>query len=114
MFFLKNESRKTLKLLFFSQLTSHLALTSWTFFLFIYRNSLRWRGLEMADSNWLKEDKRVFEERKRNWFHAITLIYLRHLFIQSEVKLNPIATPLHMFSRALRQLHVFTVFLVIG
>ena len=31
-----------------------------------------------------------------------------HFFIQSEVKPKPIATRSHTFSRALRQLHVFT------
>ena len=48
----------------------------------------------------------------------------RHFFIQSEVKPKPIVTRLHVFSRALRQVHVITwsfdwftllsVFFVIG
>ena len=54
-----------------------------------------------------------FEGRKVIGFallhYTIGLKNSRHFFMQSEVKLKPLATCSHTFSRASRQLHVFTM-----
>ena len=54
-------------------------------------------------------DKPVFiSVSKSNWFCNTTL-HDWLFFIQSEVELKPVATRLHSFSRASRQLHLFRV-----